>query len=97
MLVARGGRHSLSIECQAWLQQIRWFWKDRGKAFGWKHPRAPSVKWLWKEKATEAVLGYLTDTRVGRISTRRKPPEEECDGGGSGGEREEGGPGAPQM
>ena len=42
----------------------------------------PSVKWLWKEKATEAALRFLRDTRVGCISTRRKPPEEECDGNG---------------
>ena len=42
----------------------------------------PSVRWLWKEEATEAVLSFLRDTRVGCISTRRKPREEDCDGMG---------------
>ena len=70
-------RHRLFTECRAWLPQIRRLWKDIGKACGWKHPRAPSVKLRWKEKATEAVS---RDTRVRCISTRRKPPEEECDG-----------------
>ena len=51
--------------------------------------RAPSVKRLCKEKATDAVLAFLRDTRVGCISIRRKPPEEECDGEGEdGGEGE---------
>ena len=60
----------------------------------WKDPRAPSVK-LWKEKATEAVLVFLRNTRVGCISTRRKPPEEEYDGEGGDIEEEEDGPGLP--
>ena len=44
-----------------------------------KTPKSPSVKWLWKEKATEAVLDLLRDTRVECVATRRKTP-----GGGSG-------------
>ena len=61
-----------------------------GKAYVWKHPRAPSVKWLWTGKAMEAELGFLRDTRVsrivmaGRIVTTGNPLEEE-----SGGEEEE--------
>ena len=57
-----------------------------GKACLWKHPRAPSVKWLWTGKATEAELGFLRDTRVsrivtaGRIVTRGKHLEEESGG-----------------
>lgn len=68
-------------------------WKDIEKTCRRKHPRAPPVKWLWKEKSTEAVLAFLRDTRVG-CSTRRKPSEE-YDGGVSGGEGEEGVPGPP--
>ena len=42
----------------------------------------PSVRWLWKEEATEAVLEYLEDTRVGlRESSGRARV-----GGGRGGE-----------
>ena len=41
-------------------------WKD----CGWKHCRAPSVRWLWREGATGAVLKFLEDTRVGF----REPP-----------------------
>ena len=39
-------RHHLFTECRAWAPQIRKLWKDIGKAHGWKHPRAPSGKWL---------------------------------------------------
>ena len=41
-------------------------WKDIGKVCGWRHPRAPSVRLLWKEKAAEAVLAFLRDTKVRR-------------------------------
>ena len=58
-------------------------------------PRAPLVEWLWGEKATEAVLAFLRDTRVGCTSTRRELPEEECDEDGSNGEGGEGVPGPP--
>ena len=76
--------------------QITRLRKDIGKACGWKHPRALSAKWLWKEKATEAVLRFLRDTGVGCISTRRKPPEEECDGDEAGrGDDVEGRPDPP--
>ena len=39
-------RHHLSTECRAWLPQIRKLWKEIGKAHGWKHPRAPSGKFM---------------------------------------------------
>ena len=56
---------------------------------------APVVRLLWKEKAVEAVLEFLRDTRVGCRSTvmaRIGPPvEEKRDVGGD----EEGGPGPP--
>lgn len=38
-------------------------WKGIGKAYGWKHPKAPSVKHLWKDRATDAVLEFLRDTQ----------------------------------
>ena len=47
-------------------------WERIGKVCKWQHPRAPSVRWLWKEKATEAVLEFPEDTRVGcRVSSGR--------------------------
>ena len=65
----RGGKnqphHNLFMECRACRPQIARLWRDIGKACGRKRPRAPSVKRLWKEKATEAVLVFSRDTRVG--------------------------------
>ena len=74
--VKRQTRHHLFTECKAWMPQTRKLWKDIGRAHGWRHPRAPSGKWLWKEKSTEAVLTFLKSTRVGCINTKRVPPEE---------------------
>lgn len=75
--------------------QIRRLWKNADKDCGWKLPRAPMARLLWKEKAVEAVLEFLRDTRVGCRSTvmaRIGPPvEEKRDVGGD----EEGGPGPP--
>ena len=73
--------------------------EDIRKACGWKLPRAPSVKWLWRGKATEVVLDFLRGARVGCISTRRKPPEEECDGEGEelSQEEDEGGRARPEY
>lgn len=91
--------HHLIIECRAWHPQTSKLWKDiyTGKAYEWKHPRAPSVRWLWKEKSTEVVLGFLGSTRVECISTGRTIPEERNCGAGSGGEGKEDGPGPPEM
>ena len=79
MLVVQSGKAAvpppLFTECRAWLSQIKKLWKDIGKAHGWKHPSAPSGKWLWREKTTEAVLAFLGSTRVGYINVRRKVPE----------------------
>ena len=104
MLVVQGrketARHHLFTWCRAWRPQIARLWKDIGKAHGWKHPRAPSPKWLWKEMPTETVLEFLRDTRLGYISTRRKLPEE-GEGGyeeaGAGDEGGEGGTALPDM
>ena len=92
----RQTRHHLFTECRAWTPQIRKLWKDIGKAQEWRHPRAPSVRWLWREKSTEAVLDFLANTRVGCIRSRRVVPEE-ATRAGSGDEGEEGGPGPPAV
>ena len=59
--------------------------------------RAQALRWLWKEEATEAVIEFLEDTRVGcRVSSRRALVDEDRgreEGPGQGGE--EGGPGPP--
>ena len=76
-------------------------WKDTGKVHGWKHLRAPSVKWLWKERSTKAVCVFSRTTRVGCISTRRMLPEEGHKEGheeaGAGDEVEGVGPGPPNV
>ena len=92
----RQTRHHLFTECRAWAPQIRKLWRDIGKAQGWRHPRAPSVRWLWREKSTGAVLDFLGSTRVGCIRARRVVPEEAARAG-SGDEGEEGGPGPPAV
>ena len=60
-------------------------------------PRAPSVRWLWKEETTEAVLEYLDETRVGcrASSGRARADESRGEEEVPGPEGEEGGPGSP--
>ena len=36
-----------------------------GKDFGWEHPRAPALRWLWKDDAVGTVVEFLESTRVG--------------------------------
>ena len=74
--------------------QARRMWAKIGKvpACGWRHPKSPSAKHLWKDKATEAVLEFLKGTRVGCLVTVRRLPREEE---GEGKENEEDGPGPP--
>lgn len=62
---ATESRHHLFVECKAWFPQKQKLWRRIGKDCGWKHPKAPAVHKLWKEGATEAVLEFLRDTRVG--------------------------------
>ena len=59
---------------------------------GWRHPRAPSVRWLWKEQSAKAVPDFLRDTKVACMVTVGRPPEgeEEEDS-----ENEEAGQGPP--
>ena len=73
--------------------QIRRLWKRIGKNCQWGHPRAPLVRWLRAEDATEAVLEFLGDTRVGcRTASRTIRPRGQE---GQESEGEEGGPGPP--
>ena len=66
----RQSRHHLFTECSDWAPQIRRLWRRVGKDCGWRHSRAPSARWLWREEATEAVLEFLEGTRVGCWSSR---------------------------
>ena len=63
------------------------------------HPRAPALRWLWKEEAIEVVLEFLESTRVEcRASTgmaRARVGEDRGEGATRGAEGEEGGPGPP--
>ena len=91
----REPRHHLFTDCLALLPQIQKLWGRVGKDCGWKHPRAPAVKKLWKEYATEVVLEFLEDTPVGRWPSAgvARAPREEGTSEGAGSEGEEGGPG----
>ena len=55
-------RYHLFTKCRAWLPQTRRMWK----AHRWRHPRAPAIKWLWREESTEAALEVLRETRLRR-------------------------------
>jgi len=50
-------------------------WRDVGKACRWRHPRAPAVRLLFKEKAIPALLDFLRRTRVGEIVSLSSLPE----------------------
>ena len=65
------------------------------KTCRWKHPKAPSIRHLWKGKATEAVLDFLRDTRVGCMVNSRRPPRREGGEEGEGKINEEDGLGPP--
>ena len=54
----RGGqqnRYHLFTECRAWPPRARKMWKTMGKVCGWRQRKAPPVKYLWKDMATEAA------------------------------------------
>lgn len=51
-------------------------WKEIGKKCGWKHPRDSSVRAMFEdERATEEILVFLRDTKVGCMVSIT-PPEE---------------------
>ena len=83
-------RHHLFTRCPAWRPQTRRLWKDVGEALEWDRPKAPSVRHLWKGKATDAVLEFLRTTRVGCVGIGGISPEDREEASG-----EEGGPGPP--
>ena len=45
----------------------------------WERPRAPSVRYLWEGKATDAVLEFLRTTKVGCVGVGRVPLEDRGD------------------
>ena len=68
-----------------------------GNDRGWKHPRVPAVRKLWRGGATGAVLEFLDDTSAGRRLSAGVVRAPRVDGAGEGEvpEDEEGGIGPP--
>ena len=70
-----------------------------GKDCGREHPRAPALRWLWKDDAAGAIVDFLSSTRVGcRASAKmaRFRVYEDREGKGAlGQDSEEGRPGPP--
>ena len=95
----RQSRHHLFVECKSWTPQIRTLWQRVGKDCGWEHPRAPALRWLWKDDAVGAVVEFLESTKVGSrasVELARARVGEDRDGEGvPGQESEEDGPGPP--
>ena len=95
----RQTRHHLFTECRAWAPQIRELWRRVGRDCGWEHPRAPELRWLWKNDAVGAVADFLENTRVGaRASAEMARARMDEDREGDevlGQESEEDGPGLP--
>ena len=87
------------MECRAWAPQIRALWRRIGGDCHWEHPRTPTLRWLWKEEATEAVLEFLESMRVGRRASAEAARLRVDEGRGGeevpGQESEEDGPGSP--
>ena len=73
--------HHLVTECRRWTPEIKTLWKEVGKACRWKHPRAPSVRLLFRdERTTPAFLKFLRTTKVGRRVTLAPQAKEELEG-----------------
>ena len=78
--------------------QIKELWQRVGKDCGWEHPRAPALRWLWKDDAVGAVVESLESTKVGsRASAElaRARVDEGRDGEEVLGQESEDGPGPP--
>ena len=87
------------VECRAWAPQIRELCQRVGKDCGWEHPRAPALRWLWKDDAVGAVVDFLERAGVGsrasaKIARARVDEGREGDEA-MGQESEEDGPGPP--
>ena len=78
----RESGHHIFIERRAWAPQIWKLWRGVAKDCGWRHPKAPAVRKLWKEGATEAVLESLGEVRAGcwQSAGVRAPSEVAGDG-----------------
>ena len=95
----RQTRHHLFTECRAWAPQVRELWRRIGKDCGWEHPRAPALRWLWKDDAVGAVVEFLENTRVGSRASAEMARDRMDEGRDEdevpGQESEEDGPGPP--
>ena len=67
-------------------------WERIGKACGWKHLRAPSIRRMFDERIAVAALNFPRDPKVSCMVLLTPPAEEEEEGVSEG---EEGGPGHP--
>ena len=95
----RQSRHHLFVECKSWTPQIRTLWQRVGKDCGWEHPRAPALRWLWKDDAVGAVVEFLESTKVGSrasVELARARVGEDRDGEGVPGQ-ERGGWAGPAL
>ena len=75
--------------------QNRRLWRRVARDCGWKHPKAPAVRNLWKEGATEAALEFLGEVWAGCWQTMRVMVPVEAESEGAVSEGEEGSPGPP--
>lgn len=58
----------LFIRCRRWSPEIRRLWQRVETDCEWGPPKAPSVCLLFRdERAIPTLLGFLEDTRVGRM------------------------------
>src|SRR5258708_39682996 len=78
----RQSSYRLFFKCRRWAPERR----EVGKACEWKHPRAPSVRFLLQnDKAIPAVLNFLRKTQVGKVVNLTTRVEEVGDVGEEGG------------
>ena len=59
-----GSRATICLRSAERGPQIRELWQRIGKDCGWEHPRAPALRWLWRDGAVGAMVEFLENTRV---------------------------------
>lgn len=59
--------------CEAWKLQGKEMWAKVGKLCVRKHPRAPTIRALFDERATRAALAFLREAKVGQSVTIPPP------------------------
>ena len=64
----RQTRHHLFIKCRRWTPEIKRLWQKVRAETG--EGGAPSVRKLFREKNTKAILEFLERTKVGKIPSR---------------------------